>query len=82
MIKSTIQFDKKNLFDLMLDRVKDIQQKLHLKDYEAFPSWFINMYFYNITKIYTTDGARDGKIDTIFTTQNNEYVKHFVLNSK
>lgn len=77
-----MQYDKKNLFDIIIERVKDIQNKEHLKEFEAFPNWFINMYFNRVIKIYNTDGARDGKIDTIFTTQNGEYVKHYVLNSK
>jgi hypothetical protein len=77
-----LQYDKKNLFTIIMERVKDIQNRERLKDYEAFPNWFIKMYFNKVINIYNTDGARDGKIDTIFTTQNGEYVKHYVLNSK
>lgn len=77
--------DKKNkreLFDLIVSRVKDVSGEQGIKDYEAFGRWFANMYFRQPHDFYHSDGARDGKVDLFFKTDNGKSVKHHVLNMK
>lgn len=74
--------DKSDLFQFMLDRVKDAQ-KLHVLDEpQAFGRWFADLFFLNPNDTFVSDGSKDGKIDLFFTTHNGKSVTHHVLNTK
>jgi hypothetical protein len=73
---------KKDLFDLILTRVKNLSSEKGIADYQAFARWFAEMYFQRPHGFYHSDGARDGKIDLFFKTDNGKVVKHHVLNTK
>jgi AIPR protein len=73
---------KSDLFQFMLDRVKDTQ-KLHLEaEPQAFGRWFAELFFMNPQDMFISDGSRDGKIDLFFTTHNQKSVLHHVMNTK
>lgn len=74
----SLNYQKKDLFDFMLDRVKEKGGD----EFKKFPDWFIKMYFQNVKDIFSTDGARDNKIDLFFSTYDDENIQHFVINSK
>lgn len=74
--------NKSDLFQFMLDRVKDMEQ-LHLDaEPQAFGRWFAELFFMNPQDIFISDGSKDGKIDLFFTTHNGKTVLHHVLNTK
>ncbi|HEX8493698.1 MAG TPA: AIPR family protein [Pyrinomonadaceae bacterium] len=74
--------ERKQLFDFMLDRVKEKARQTGLKDPQAFGKWFLEMYFLNPQDVFISDGSRDGKVDLFFTTHNNKVVEHHILNTK
>ena len=74
--------EKKELFDFMLERVREIARHGGLKDFQAFGKWFLEMYFLNPQDTFISDGARDGKVDIFFTTHNDKEVNHHILNTK
>ncbi len=74
--------EKKYLFEFMLEMIGEVSTNKRLKNYEAFPRWFVEMYFQKPIDIIHTDGARDGKIDCIFKTENNGSMIYNVVNSK
>src|SRR5712664_2123571 len=74
--------NKSDLFQFMLDRVKDTEQ-IHLDaEPQAFGRWFAELFFMNPQDIFISDGSKDGKIDLFFTTHNGKTVLHHVLNTK
>lgn len=74
--------DKRDLFEFMLERVKETQ-KQHLEgEPQAFGRWFAQLFFMNPRGIFVSDGSRDGKIDMFFSTDNGKTVLHHVLNTK
>jgi hypothetical protein len=74
--------DKSDLFEFMLERVKETQ-KQHLDgEPQAFGRWFAELFFMSPRDIFVSDGAKDGKIDSFFTTDNGKTVLHHVLNTK
>lgn len=73
---------KSDLFEFMLERVRDTQKK-HLEgEPQAFGRWFAELFFMNPQHIFVSDGSKDGKIDLFFTTDNGKTVMHHVLNTK
>jgi AIPR protein len=73
---------KSDLFEFMLDRVKETQ-KQHLEaEPQAFGRWFAELFFMNPHDVFVSDGSKDGKIDLFFTTHNGKTVLHHVLNTK
>jgi hypothetical protein len=56
-------YENKQLFDFMLQRVREVGASNGLKPPQAFGRWFAAMYFENPQKIYISDGAGDAKID-------------------
>nr|CCD32183.1 Conserved hypothetical protein [Methylocystis sp. SC2] len=73
---------KSDLFEFMLDRVKDTH-KAHLEgEPQAFGRWFAEMFFTNPREIFVSDGPKDGKIDLFFVTDNGKSLLHHVLNTK
>jgi hypothetical protein len=74
--------EKSDLFEFMLDRVKETQ-KAHLEgEPQAFGRWFAELFFTSPRDFFVSDGARDGKIDLFFATDNGKSVLHHVLNTK
>lgn len=73
---------KKDLFDLIVNRVKGVGAERGIPNYQAFARWFAEMYFQRPHDFYHSDGARDGKIDLFFKTDNGKVVKHHILNTK
>jgi hypothetical protein len=74
--------DKTDLFEFMLERVKETQ-KQHLEaEPQAFGRWFAKLYFLKPQDMFVSDGSRDGKIDLFFTTHNDKAVRHHVVNTK
>jgi hypothetical protein len=74
--------DKSDLFEFMLDRVKETQKQHLDAEPQAFGRWFAELFFMNPHDIFVSDGSKDGKIDLFFTTDNGKAVLHHVLNTK
>ena len=74
--------DKRELFNTILERVKETSQQTGLNEPQAFGRWFAGMYFLNPQDIYVSDGSHDGKVDVFFTTHNGKIVTHNVMNTK
>ena len=75
--------DKSDLFQFMLDRVKETQKQHPLNaEPQAFGRWFAELFFMNPRDIFVSDGSKDGKIDLFFATDNGKTVLHHVLNTK
>jgi hypothetical protein len=74
--------EKSDLFEFMLDRVKETQ-KQHLDgEPQAFGRWFAELFFMSPRDIFVSEGSKDGKIDLFFATDNGKTVLHHVLNTK
>ena len=74
--------EKSDLFEFMLDRVRETQ-KQHLDgEPQAFGRWFAELFYMSPRNIFVSDGSKDGKIDLFFTTHNGKTVLHHVLNTK
>jgi hypothetical protein len=74
--------NKSDLFEFMLDRVRETQ-KIHLdSEPQAFGRWFAELFFMKPRDIFISDGSKDGKIDLFFSTDNGKAVLHHVLNTK
>jgi len=73
---------KSDLFEFMLERVKDTQKRHLEAEPQAFGRWFAELFFMNPRDLFVSDGSRDGKIDLFFTTDNGKTVLHHVLNTK
>src|SRR5690349_1042724 len=74
--------EKADMFEFMLERVKETQ-KFHAEDEpQAFGRWFAQTYFLNPQDMFVSDGSRDGKIDLFFTSHDSKSLKHHVLNTK
>ncbi|SRR5258706_2343404 len=79
---TTDKKNKKDLFDLILTRVKAVSNERGIEPSHAFARWFAEMYYRNPHEFYNSDGARDGKIDWFFKTNNGKTVTHHILNTK
>lgn len=75
-------YESKHIFDLILERVKNIKREKGYEEPQAFIYWFINIFFNSPHDIFIPDGARDGKVDAFFTTNDGKTVKHHIINSK
>lgn len=73
---------KSDLFQFMLDRVKDTHSRHLDGEPQAFGRWFAELFFMNPQDLFVSDGSRDGKIDLFFTTHNGHSLLHHVLNTK
>jgi AIPR protein len=74
--------NKEELFDVIIDRVKEAGMKHGHKKPQAFAYWFAEMYYLDPHGMVVSDGSHDGKVDFFFTTNNGKTVKHHVINSK
>lgn len=66
----------------MLGRVQEVGREYGLKEPQAFPRWFCQMYFLNPINIHTTDGGGDGKVDLTFQISDNRKIEDYVINAK
>ena len=75
-------YETRDLFDFMIDRIKDVQNRTATKDYHAFGRWFAQLYFQEPKDISTWDGSGDGKADVVFKTEDDGELRYHVLNTK
>lgn len=75
-------YEKKQLFDFMLDRVREVGKQFGLKEPQAFPRWFATMYFQSPMDIRTTDSTGDGKVDLFFRVNDHDRIENHILNAK
>jgi len=75
-------YDRRDLFDFMVDRVKDVGVDSGLKSYQAFAKWFANTYFSHPQEFFSSDGSGDGKVDSFFQVNDGKEIRHVVLNTK
>src|SRR6266481_4475551 len=74
--------EKSDLFEFMLERVKETQKGHLYGEPQAFGRWFAELFFMSPRDIFVSDGSKDGKIDLFFATDNGKIVLHHVLNMK
>jgi hypothetical protein len=74
--------DKKFLFDIIVEKTKNIGIKESIALDAAFQKWFMNMYLQNPKDIVISDGARDGKIDSFCKVIDIDTVSYKIFNSK
>lgn len=72
----------KDYFDFMMRQVKHSADREALKLPQAFGHWFAKLYFQGVTKVVIPDGAGDGKIDILVTSQIGDKVRYHILNTK
>ena len=79
-----LSYDKRALFEFMLDAVKEKQRKgrtaYALED--AFPLWFVDIYFQDAIQPLVANGQKDAKIDVLFATKNGNALRQHVVNAK
>ena len=75
-------YEHKQLFDSMLQRIKEIGGEHGLRNPQAFPKWFADMFFEEPTGFVYADGPGDAKIDLFFKTSNGRELRHHIINSK
>lgn len=75
-------YERQQLFDFMLNRIKDVKAMHSLEEPQAFARWFCEMYFLRPQDIYIPDGSKDGKVDLFLKTTDEESVTHHILNTK
>lgn len=76
--------NRKDLFDFMLARVRDVANISFVDEAHAFSKWFLTLY-YDLgpdAQIKISDGAGDGKIDAFFRRVDDRKVTHVLVNSK
>lgn len=76
------KLEKADLFEFMLDRVRETARRAGLAEPQAFSRWFLGMYYLSPQDVFISDGSHDGKVDTFFTTNNGRAVTHHALNAK
>jgi AIPR protein len=75
-------YEHKQLFDSMLDRIREVGAENGLRLPQAFGRWFADMYFEEPDHFSYADGPGDAKVDLFFTTSNGREVRHHILNTK
>ena len=75
-------YEKKDLFDFMMERVREVGKQFGLKDPQAFPRWFALMCFQNPMDVRTTDASGDGKVDLFFRVNDRDRIESHILNAK
>jgi AIPR protein len=74
--------ETRDLFDFMIDRIRDVQNRTATQDYHAFGRWFAQLYFPEPKEISTWDGSGDGKADVVFKTEEDGELRYHILNTK
>lgn len=75
-------YDQRDLFDFMLERVKEVGTESGLRNPQAFGKWFATTYFSNPQAFFCSDGTGDGKVDSFFQVSDGREIQHLVLNTK
>jgi hypothetical protein len=75
-------FNRKDLFDKLIKRIKIDADQDGIKLFRAFPKWFIQTYFINPFEYMSSDGSRDSKIDAFCKVQEGNKITYKVINSK
>jgi hypothetical protein len=78
----TTKYQRKDLFDFMLSKIKQTGDKHGDSLPQAFGRWFIQMFFPGVKDIFVTDGTRDGKVDLFANCQKGNTIKYHILNTK
>jgi len=76
--------DRKELFNFMLECVRDLANTSVFDKPRAFSKWFLTLY-YGLgpdAKIRISDGSGDGKVDAFFPKVDDRTVTHVLVNSK
>lgn len=73
---------RRDLFDLMLRRVKETADEQGEKMPQAFSRWFSEMYFGQHIELYVSDGGGDGKADAFVSIKKGKSIRYKVINSK
>lgn len=81
-VEFKLEYQSEEIFDATLKAIDQLGSTLGLKDFEAFPRWFADMYFDHPTEFRGVDGAYDGKIDLFFQTTHGEAVRYHIINAK
>lgn len=74
--------NKSDLFEFLIDRVRETQRQHLEKEPQAFGRWFAELFYTQPRDLFVSDGPKDGKIDLFFTTHNGKEVTHHALNTK
>jgi hypothetical protein len=74
--------DKREIFQIILDRTEALSIENGRPLHQAFVEWFISLYFLNPKETYYSDGPRDGKIDALLKIDNDREITYQVINSK
>ena len=74
--------NKHDVFDFMIERIKETKNLTGYDEPQAFGQWFLKMYYQNPQDVFVSDGSKDGKVDIFFTTHNAKTVEHYVMNTK
>jgi hypothetical protein len=74
--------NKKELFNFMLNQIDQKIEETKLRNYKAFPLWFLDLYFEKYQDFISSDGSNDGKVDAIFKTVVGSEITNYALNSK
>lgn len=72
---------RKDLFNLMLKRVKETSSETGMKLPQAFSKWFIDIYFGH-NESYISDGSGDGKADAFVSIRKSKANRYAILNCK
>ena len=75
-------YEKAQLFDFMIQRVKEVARERGFLEPQGFAAWFIDMYFGPKKELYVSDGTADGKVDAFFGMVKDGTIQHYVLNTK
>lgn len=73
---------RRDLFDLMMKRVKQTAAEHGDKLPQAFARWFAQIYLGRPFELYVSDGTGDGKVDVFITIQKSRTIQYYVVNSK
>lgn len=73
---------RRDLFDLMIKRVRQTSAEYGDKLPQAFARWFVQIYLGRTPELYVSDGTGDGKVDVFVTIPKPRSFRYCVVNSK
>lgn len=79
-----ISYEKSDLFDYLIEAVKERQRKhrIPIELYDAFPLWFVDIYFPEPLQVVLSNGQKDAKVDVLFLTKNGNSLTDNCVNAK
>lgn len=81
-VEFKLEYQSEEIFGATLRAIDQLGTQLALRDFEAFPRWFAEMYFDHPAEFRGVDGAYDGKVDLFFQTTHGAAVRYHVINAK